>query len=240
LRRIIGAASIRLARTGSLIFPIGLGGRRKKKDRDEREQIMNCISGIEVRPAVAKDLVYIDSLQRANLEALSFYPRVVFEREIENSRIVLALLNSEPAGYLYHGAFAPVLKIHQACIQYDARGHLYGAQLVSWLINMCQRANVCSISLRCGSDIAANAFWKAMGFHCQAVTPGGVRRMRDINNWRLDVSPQLFVIPVDPSDRKQDASLWRRHKDGTQSQFMRGDALKKYRQHLEAKANSEK
>lgn len=199
---------------------------------------MSAVAGIEVRPALASDVVYIDSLQRANLEALSFYPKAVFEREVESSRIVLAILNGEPAGYLYHGALGPILKIHQACIQYDARGQLYGAQLVSWLVSLCCQANVCSISLRCGSDIAANQFWKAMGFHCQAVTPGGVRRMRDINNWRLDVSPQLFVLPVEPSDRKQDASLWRKHKDGAQSQFMRGAAMRDYRRALEAKAKA--
>ena len=199
----------------------------------------NAILGIEVRPAVAADVVYIDSLQRANLEALSFYPRAVFEREVENARIVLALLNGEPAGYLYHGAFSPVLKIHQACIQYDARGRLYGAQLVSWLIEMCRLASVCSISLRCGSDISANEFWKAMGFHCQAVTPGGVRRLRDINNWRLDVSPQLFTLPVEPSAKKQDASLWRKHKDGSKSQFMRGTAMRDYRRLLEQKAKGD-
>jgi GNAT superfamily N-acetyltransferase len=162
----------------------------------------------------------------------------VFEREIEQARIVLALLNDEPAGYLYHGAFGPILKIHQACIQYDARGQLYGAQLVSWLVSLCRAANVCSISLRCGSDIAANAFWQAMGFHCQAVTPGGIRRARDINNWRLDITPQLFVLPVDPSTRKQDSSMWRKHKDGTQSQFMRGAALRAYRKSIEAKAKT--
>jgi hypothetical protein len=191
---------------------------------------------IEVRAALATDLTYIDSLQRANLEALSFYPRAVFEREIENSRIVLALLNNEPAGYLYHGAFGTILKIHQACIQYDARGQLYGAQLVAWLIDLCRAANVYSISLRCGSDIAANAFWNAMGFHCQSVTPGGIRRARDINTWRLDITPQLFVVPVDPSTRKQDASMWRKYKDGSRSQFLRGAALQEYRKTIEAKA----
>lgn len=183
-------------------------------------------------PAALGDIPYIDHLQRKNAESLSFYPKVVFEREIPLSRVLLAKYNNTPAGYLYHGAFGQVLKIHQACIQYDLRGQLYGAALVRHLRGLAAALGSQSITLRCGSDIAANGFWKAMGFVCEGVTPGGVRRMRDINNWRLLLAPQLFDLSVTPSDKKQDASLWRRNKDGTKSQFSRGKAMKQYRETL--------
>ena len=187
---------------------------------------------IDVQPATIGDLVYIDSLQRKNAEELAFYPKAVFEREIPLMRILLARVNNEPAGYLYRGAWGPTVKIHQACIQYDLRGQLYGAALVRHLRNLCETAGAMTITLRCGSDIAANFFWKAMGFHCSAVTPGGVRRMRDINNWRLDLAPALFVIETEPSDKAADASLWRRQKGQRQTQFMRGRQLQQYRQQL--------
>lgn len=38
-------------------------------------------------------IVYVDSLQKKNAEALSFYPKCVFERESEKGRIFLGLLN---------------------------------------------------------------------------------------------------------------------------------------------------
>jgi len=44
------------------------------------------------RPATESDLIYIDYLQRKNAEELAFYPKIVFEREISNQRIVLAEL----------------------------------------------------------------------------------------------------------------------------------------------------
>jgi len=190
------------------------------------------MESVHVAPATINDLSYIDSLQRKNAEELSFYPKAVFEREIPNFRILLARINNDPVGYLYHGAFGSVLKIHQACIQYDARGYLYGAELIANLKRLADAANTASITLRCGSDIAANGFWRAMGFYCQSVTPGGVRRRRDINEWRLDLQPQLFVSEVDASDKKQNASIWRRHKDGSKSQFLRGQGLKQYRAEL--------
>lgn len=191
------------------------------------------MENISVTPASTSDLTYIDSLQRKNAEELSFYPSAVFEREIANQRIVLARINNDPVGYLYHGALGGRVKIHQACIQYDARGFLYGSELVRWLVNMCNAANSMAITLRCGSDISANGFWRAMGFYCQSVTPGGARRMRDINEWRIDLQPQLFMQTCEPSQKAQDASIWRKREVSLGSQFLRGKALKEYRKKLE-------
>jgi hypothetical protein len=192
---------------------------------------------MKVTPATIQDLIYIDSLQRKNAEELAFYPRQVFEREIENSRILLAWINGDPVGYLYRGALGSVCRVHQACIQYDARGYLYGAALVRHLEALCTAANVLTISLRCGSDIAANGFWKAMGFDCVSVTPGGVRRMRDINCWTKAIQPELFSVAVEPSTRKQDASIWRRRGNkAAQSQFIRGADMRAYRNAILADA----
>lgn len=196
---------------------------------------------IEVKPAMQRDLVYIDHLQKKNAEDLAFYPKQVFEREILNSRILLASLNNEPAGYIYHGSFGHQVKIHQACIEYDLRGQLYGAEIVRYLINLSSAANSLSISLRCGSDIAANGFWKAMGFYCQGITDGGIRRMRDINNWRYDLQPQLFITQTDPSDKKKSSVLWRKYKDENPiNSFKRGKAIINHRKMIENKYQNER
>lgn len=196
---------------------------------------------IEVSPALEKDLLYIDDLQKKNAEELAFYPKAAFEREIQTKRILLARYNNEPCGYLYHGAFDTTCKIHQACIQYDLRGYLYGAELVRFFVSLCRAANVSSITLRCGSDIAANGFWEAMGFYCEAITPGGVRRMRDINCWRYDINAGLFEPTIlAPSSKEQDASIWRNRETNLGSQFLRGKALKDYREHILEEHNKKK
>ena len=59
---------------------------------------------------------YIDGLQRKNAEALSFYPRQVFEREAEKGRLFLALLNGDPCGYIYAGPGPIDVRCHQVCI----------------------------------------------------------------------------------------------------------------------------
>ena len=193
---------------------------------------------ITIDAAQLSDLTYIDHLQAKNAEALSFYPKVVFEREIPNGRVLLARVNADPAGYLYFGAFGPVVKVHQACIQYDLRGQLYGAELIRFFENMCQAAGVLSCKLRCGSDIAANGFWASMGFYCQSVTAGGVRRMRDINEWRKDFANQLFITSEAASSKEANASIWRKNKGNAGSQFIRGSRLKEYREEVLRRASA--
>jgi hypothetical protein len=185
-------------------------------------------------------MTYIDYLQRKNAEDLAFYPLSALEREVGNQRIVLAEVNDAPAGYLYHGSLAsPTLKIHQACIQYDLRGYLYGAALVRWLTELGVASGSTEIALRCGSDIAANGFWQVMGFECVAVTQGGARRMRDINAWRLPLTGQLFSVTAEPSSREKSAKAWanaRKDGIGLGSQFKRGKELADYRALIEGNA----
>lgn len=188
---------------------------------------------ITVRPATLADLTYLDALQRKNAEELSFYPKSVFERELPLGRVVLAEVNAEPAGYLYHGALKSEVKIHQACIEYDLRGQLYGSALVRWLFDLCEASQASSLILRCGSDILANSFWKKMGFECEAVTAGGIRRKRDINLWCYRFQASLFSMSVEPSERKQDASAWRKRSVKLGNQFIRGRALRQYRTLIE-------
>jgi hypothetical protein len=111
------------------------------------------------------------------------------------------------------------------------------APLVRWLADLGRLSGSQEIALRCGSDIAANGFWRAMGFECIAVTQGGARRMRDINAWRLVLSEQLFAITVEPSNREKSSSAWAKaRKSGISlgSQFKRGQELADYRALIEA------
>lgn len=174
---------------------------------------------------------FIDQLQRKNAEALSFYPKQVFERESINGRLYLGLLNGEPCGYLYVGAGGGDVKCHQVCIHYDLRRKLYGAMLVIAMEHYANQSASNSITLRCGFDLDANNFWKELGYQCIAVKQGGIRRMRKINVWRKYLIPQMFETTwLEPAIGKVDASIWRKHKKtGIITQFDRGKKLENYR-----------
>ena len=176
-------------------------------------------------------LIFIDMLQKKNAEALSFYPKQVFEREKDNGRLFLGLLNGEPAGYLYVGASGGDVKCHQVCIQYDARRKMYGQMLAICMEQYAKESYSASITLRCGFDLDANNFWKEMGYNVIQILDGGVRRMRKINVWRKYLRPQLFEdLYLEPAVGKTDSSLWRKHKEtGLVTGFVRGNKLKDYR-----------
>lgn len=180
-------------------------------------------------------LLYIDQLQKKNAEALSFYPRQVFEREKENGRLFLSLLNGQPCGYIYVGAPEGDLKCHQVCIEYEARRRMYGAMLVVVMEDFA-KANYChTITLRCGFDLEANEFWKSLGYGVVAHRTGGIRRQRTINVWKKQLEARLFEIEyIDAAIGKTSAVFWSKHKQtGLITQFARGKSLADYRAILE-------
>jgi GNAT superfamily N-acetyltransferase len=176
-------------------------------------------------------LTYIDMLQKKNAEALSFYPKVVFEREKENGRLFLGLLNGEPCGYIYMGAGGGDVKCHQVCIEYDARRKLYGSMLTIAMEDYAKKHQSNSVTLRCGFDLDANKFWKENGYNVIKIVDGGIRRMRKINVWRKYLKPQLFEdVYLEPSVGKTNAFIWRKHKEtGIISGFSRGKQINDYR-----------
>ena len=190
---------------------------------------MSIFEGFEVVKTHPDLILYVDALQKKNAEALSFYPRAVFEREAKNGRIFLGLLNGEPAGYLYVGATGGDVKCHQVCIQYDARRRLYGAALVQAMEDYAEGSF--SITLRCGFDLEANRFWSGLGYSCIAIQDGGIRRMRKINVWRKQLHREMFTDQImEPATGKTDASVWRKNKQtGIVTQFVRGKAMRDYR-----------
>lgn len=187
-------------------------------------------------------LLYVDALQRANAEALAFYPRQVFEREAIKGRLFLGLLNGDPCGYLYVGSGSDgILRCHQVCIQYDARRRLYGAAIVTVAEEYGVGLGVNEIALRCGADLDANDFWASLGYSCIGTQPGGVRRNRTINLWRKRLEPGLFALEsVEPAKHGTSAAFWAKHKQtGLVTQFVRGKAMRDYRATLEQSAKDE-
>ena len=75
-----------------------------------------------------------------------------------------------------------------------------------------------------------------MGFECERITQGGIRRRRDINHWFLQLQPTLFpMITTEPSNKKKSASVWAkgRKKGFSQNSFRRGKSTVDYRKFIE-------
>jgi ribosomal protein S18 acetylase RimI-like enzyme len=140
---------------------------------------------------------YADHLAQENSEALSYIPSPRLEEYARNGQILMAHENGEPCGFLIWGAGWPVMRVYQACIQYDARRREHGYTLVKRLLAIAEKRGVDSIMLRCANDLDSNEFWKAAGFTFAGQVPGGERRGRMLNIWRFTMpNPKQLRLAV--------------------------------------------
>lgn len=157
---------------------------------------------------------YVDYLQKQNAEELAFYPLRALEEALDKRRIITIEENGETAGYLWHGAMwldRPIV-IYQACIDYDLRRQHLGFALVNQLIEVSKAYGAPGIRCRVASSTESNRFWQAIGFYCFDVTPGGVKRKRDINHYRLDFDNLDQGHIIIPSSKATDLRSYNRDK----------------------------
>lgn len=172
-------------------------------------------------------LKYVDKLQRENADDLAFYPLTTLEKAMVDGFVIACHENDEPAGYLWFGAMrgGRDVTIYQACVDYDARRQHLGFQMVRELVDRAVVSGCTGIRLKCASSADSNRFWQAAGFYCTSVTPGGIKRGRDINHYRTDVqTPLLVVSSVTPSDKPIDLTRYhelKRQKAAMPSRFSR-------------------
>lgn len=160
-------------------------------------------------------LPYVDKLQRANADDLAFYPLTTLAKAIEEGHVIACEDNGEPAGYLWFGALrgGSDVIIYQAVIDYQSRRRYLGWGMVGELVRLATAAHATGIRLKCASSAESNAFWLAAGFQCIRVTPGGIKRGRDLNWYRTELQPGLFTFePVVPSDKPIDLTEYQRIK----------------------------
>jgi hypothetical protein len=149
------------------------------------------MSRISVSIATPDDLLYIVSLMRLNRESVGGLPVPALKERVDRGTVLIARINEDPVGYVLYDNRGGVIRIPQACIQYDARRRKYGIALMQSLLSM--HSDAAEVSLRCAADLEANIFWRDMGFVCVGTSPGGKRRGRTINAWTLWLTPRLIT-----------------------------------------------
>lgn len=164
-------------------------------------------------PSTDISVSYIDHLQRQSAEDLSFYPTAALEKALSDNHIISASENGEPAGYLWFGAVRTNLDItiYQAAIDYDLRRMHLGVGMVKQLEGIANVAKCSGIRLKCASSAMSNYFWQSVGFYCTAVHAGGIKRQRDINEYRKDFVPTQYPV-VSPSTKQTDMRAYNQMK----------------------------
>lgn len=158
---------------------------------------------------------YLDKLMRENADDLAFYPLTTLAQALADGHVIGCEDNGEPAGYLWFGAVrgGHDVIVYQAAVDYDSRRRHLGFGMVEKLHALAAAGGATGIRLKCASSAASNEFWSAIGFVCSNVKPGGIKRGRDINVWRLELvaglwTPQTFA--VEPSAKPIDLRAYQR------------------------------
>ena len=165
--------------------------------------------------SVSLTVAYVDHLQHQNADDLAFYPLSTLSTALEAGHVLHCEDNGEPAGYLWFGAVRGGydVTIYQACVDYQTRRRHLGWGMVADLVALATAGGATGIRLKCASSADANEFWQAAGFHCTHVQRGGRKRARDLNCYRTDIQPGLFILPaVVPSSKPIDLRAYSRDK----------------------------
>lgn len=107
---------------------------------------------------------FIDYLQGKDRNALGFLPMIALQQAVSLGRVFLCIENDEPAGYVIHGPAKTHGKIYQVCVAQDARRIEHGTALVEAVRSVMIAGKAEDLTLHCAEDLAANRFWKELGF----------------------------------------------------------------------------
>lgn len=121
-----------------------------------------------LRTAVARDRLFVADLQRKYANQLGFLPHAALDELVDGGRVLLALENGEPAGYLAsrthlrcQPSTAPIV---QAAVCYDARRRALGTRLVEAVCQDAWVAGSTVVQCWCAENLDACDFWSACGF----------------------------------------------------------------------------
>jgi hypothetical protein len=140
------------------------------------------------------EISFIQGLMREDYDALGFIPTEGVKRYLSQGRYIIQRGNGKPIGYLMYSVPRPfgVLKIAQACIDFDWREKGYGFDVVAEIEKRAKQKMVGSISLRCAADLQSNKFWLASGYELVRTISTQNKRNRDINLYTKILIPDLF------------------------------------------------
>lgn len=145
-------------------------------------------------PALIDELAdFCEDLRRKEAYCLGFIPAESYPDAMRRHRLIIALENGEPAGFVLWAKRGSVLRFHQTAVTHELRRLKHATSIVTAALNTAEGRAAKSIKLRVAEDLQANSFWKAIGFKIYTVVPGGKTWKRNINCYRLSTRNRMTV-----------------------------------------------
>jgi len=159
---------------------------------------------------VLGQLAEMDSLRRANQEAVGFVPFSRWEGVMEHRPETISMLyeNGDMVGYVWWTPGIPVAAIQQLVVREDARRFERGTELVARAILRMNHPLRYGVTCRCRCDLESTAFWEAVGFRAIRLEESGrrgpvMRYYRELRPALLDLGEFLPVRGRTPGGQRR-------------------------------------
>jgi GNAT superfamily N-acetyltransferase len=126
---------------------------------------------------------------RSDANALGWLPWAAYLNAHGTGRVDVVVNSDDVVGYTIVGDSRGELRIYHCWVRADARMILHGRLLVEAAEARARQAHAWAIGLWCAEDLAANLFWKAVGFERVNWRWGKGKKRRRHIQWRRLVAP---------------------------------------------------
>lgn len=128
-------------------------------------------------------LSFCYSACRLDGECLGWLPKAAYDQAHQQGRIIALYNNDDLVGFVLWSAHAAECRILQIWIRRDARLMLHGRALIEAVEAIARSKAAHILRLWCAVDLAANLFWRALGFHYRTWRWGRAQRGRRHALW---------------------------------------------------------
>jgi len=151
-------------------------------------------------PSLRDTILFVGSAARTDGHSIGFLPFQAYEEAHAQRRLVTLTRNSDRVGFLLFSINAQrECRILQIWVRTDARLILHGRLLVDFVNDRAAWPAGCwTMRLWCAEDLAANAFWQALGFLSDSWRWGPAKRARRHRLWRRPVTPSTWPLQSRP------------------------------------------
>jgi len=146
-------------------------------------------------PTGRRDVDWILAQARHETDAIGFIPAPTYWRLHHQGRLAIVHSEGELLGWCASGCPRPRTKLYQICVRPDVRRLLNATALCDYVARRLWIKGASFLTLRCGDDLAANWFWRAVGFAQTDQTKGGLRRGRIINHYEAQIGQEGLLTP---------------------------------------------
>ncbi len=129
-----------------------------------------------VRLAAPEDVDAIDKMNRQAGDVFGFVPKVVLASSLVTHELMVACNGTSVDGAMrFHHRLDKVTTLYEVVVREERRGNSIGRLLLSTLIKRATDKGHHTLRAKCPNGIAANDFYKALGWECVGLEQGRVR-----------------------------------------------------------------